>query len=62
MPLGKPIQVRLQDKELRALDAYRRTCADPPTRSRASRELICRGLNLPIHDTAEKSSGGGVGA
>ena len=57
MPLGKPIQVRLQDDELRALDEYRRTCADPPTRSRAGRELICRSLKIAIYETSEPSSG-----
>jgi hypothetical protein len=39
MPVGTPIQVRLQDDELGALDSYRRKKANPPSRSRALREL-----------------------
>ena len=39
MPAGTPIQVRLPDDELGALDSYRREKANPPSRSRALREL-----------------------
>jgi hypothetical protein len=39
MPVGTPIQVRLQDEELQALDGYRREKLNPPSRSRALREL-----------------------
>jgi hypothetical protein len=39
MPAGTPVQVRLQDKELNALDRYRREKLNPPSRSRALREL-----------------------
>jgi hypothetical protein len=39
MPAGTPIQVRLQDEELQALDGYRREKLNPPSRSRALREL-----------------------
>jgi hypothetical protein len=39
MPAGTPIQVRLQDEELQALDDYRREKLNPPSRSRALREL-----------------------
>jgi hypothetical protein len=46
MPVGKPVQVRLQEDELRALDEYRRARANPPTRGGAGRELICSALSL----------------
>jgi hypothetical protein len=62
MSLGKPIQVRLQEDELRALDAYRRACADPPTRSRAGRELICRSLNMDMRGARECPSNEGDAA
>jgi hypothetical protein len=39
MPAGTPIQVRLQDDELGALDSYRRERLNPPSRGRALREL-----------------------
>jgi hypothetical protein len=39
MPPGTPVQVRLPDEELRALDSYRREKLNPPSRSRALREL-----------------------
>jgi hypothetical protein len=39
MPAGTPIQVRLQDEELQALDGYRPEKLNPPSRSRALREL-----------------------
>jgi hypothetical protein len=39
MPAGTPVQVRLPDDELSALDRYRREKANPPSRSRALREL-----------------------
>jgi hypothetical protein len=39
MPSGTPVQVRLPDEELRALDSYRREKLNPPSRSRALREL-----------------------
>jgi len=39
MPAGTPVQVRLPDEELRALDSYRREKLNPPSRSRALREL-----------------------
>ena len=39
MSAGTPVQVRLQDDELDALDRYRREKSNPPTRGRALREL-----------------------
>jgi hypothetical protein len=39
MVAGTPVQVRLQDDELSALDRYRREKLNPPSRSRALREL-----------------------
>ena len=39
MSAGTPVQVRLQDDELDALDRYRREKLNPPTRGRALREL-----------------------
>jgi hypothetical protein len=39
MSVGKPVQVRLQDDELCALDSYRRAKLNPPSRGRALREL-----------------------
>jgi hypothetical protein len=39
MAAGTPIQVRLRDEELSALDSYRRGKLNPPSRSRALREL-----------------------
>jgi hypothetical protein len=39
MAAGTPVQVRLRDDELSALDRYRREKLNPPSRSRALREL-----------------------
>jgi hypothetical protein len=44
MPPGTPVQVRLPDEELRALDSYRRERLNPPSRSRALRELARNAL------------------
>ena len=44
MPPGTPVQVRLPDEELRALDSYRREKLNPPSRSRALRELAQKAL------------------
>jgi hypothetical protein len=41
MPAGTAIQVRLPDDELGALDSYRRKKLNPPSRSKALRELAC---------------------
>jgi hypothetical protein len=39
MPAGTPIQVRLPDEELDALDKYRREHQNPPSRAQAIRVL-----------------------
>jgi hypothetical protein len=39
MSAGTPVQVRLPDEELGALDRYRREKLNPPTRGRALRDL-----------------------
>jgi hypothetical protein len=44
MPAGTPVQVRLPKEELRALDSYRREKLNPPSRSRALRELAQKAL------------------
>jgi hypothetical protein len=44
MPAGVPVQVRLPDDELSALDSYRREKLNPPSRGRALRELARIGL------------------
>jgi hypothetical protein len=44
MPAGTPVQVRLADEELDALDQYRREKMNPPTRGRALRELAREAL------------------
>ena len=40
-----PIQIRVQNDELAAIDAYRRNQSNPPTRPQAARELIRYALN-----------------
>jgi hypothetical protein len=40
-----PVQIRLQDAEREALDQYRRSQTNPPSRARAALELMLRGLN-----------------
>jgi hypothetical protein len=44
MPAGVPVQVRLSDGELSALDSYRREKLNSPSRGRALRELARMGL------------------
>jgi hypothetical protein len=46
MPAGTPVQVRPQDDELGALDSYRREKLNPPSRSRALRQLLRRKYGL----------------
>jgi hypothetical protein len=41
MPVGTPVQVRLQDQEREALDEY---FSNPPTRGQAARDLIRHAL------------------
>jgi len=45
MIAGTPVQIRLHDEELHALDEYRRQHANPPSRAAAGRELIRRALS-----------------
>jgi hypothetical protein len=40
MPAGTPVQLRLQDDELNALDLRRRKQSNPPTRSQELLKLI----------------------
>jgi len=49
MPVGTPVQVRLPDEELSALDSYRRQKLNPPSRSRALRELANFALVSSAH-------------
>jgi hypothetical protein len=49
MVAGTPVQVRLQDDELSALDRYRREKLNPPSRSRALRELANFALASSAH-------------
>jgi hypothetical protein len=41
---GVPVQTRLNLDELSALDSYRRTKPNPPTRGKALRELLHQAL------------------
>jgi hypothetical protein len=40
-----PIQIRFQTDELTAIDAYRRTQSNPPSRPQAIRELLRNALS-----------------
>lgn len=55
MPVGTPIQVRLQNEELDALDRRRRKQPNPPTRGSELRKLIRAVLlgSAPSHDEGE---------
>jgi hypothetical protein len=44
MSAGITVQIRLSDKELDAIDDYRREQRNPPSRPRAIRELARAGL------------------
>jgi hypothetical protein len=57
MPAGTPIQVRLQDEELQALDGYRREKLNPPSRSRALRELANFALAALLTRSIEPAGG-----
>jgi hypothetical protein len=46
-----PIQIRFETDELAAIDAYRRTQLNPPSRPQAIRELLRYALGRP-HDSA----------
>jgi hypothetical protein len=46
-----PIQIRLPDKDCAALDQYRRSQANPPTRPEAIRSLLRKALAGDPHRT-----------
>jgi hypothetical protein len=54
MPAGTPVQLRLQDDELTALDLRRRRQSNPPTRSQELLKLI-----RPILLDSASCQGGG---
>jgi len=51
-----PIQIRLADQDCAALDQYRRSQANPPTRPEAIRELLRKALALG----QRRACGGGL--
>jgi hypothetical protein len=57
MSASTPVQVRLPNEELSALDRYRREKVNPPSRSRALRELanfaLVRSAHSPKPDAIE---------
>jgi hypothetical protein len=58
MPAGVPVQVRLPDDELSALDSYRREKLNPPSRGRALRELARKALREKLIECPARSSTG----
>jgi hypothetical protein len=62
MSAGTPIQVRLQKDELDVLDRYRREQPDPPTRSRALKELARAALrsSTSSHDESDDARASGA--
>jgi hypothetical protein len=56
MPAGVPVQVRLADDEISALDNYRREKLNPPSRSRALRELARQALRERSVESPVQSS------
>lgn len=66
MAAGHPIQARLSEDELNALDSYRRRKLNPPSRAQALRELANRGLagirSAPPLDRANEHEPGTVNA
>jgi hypothetical protein len=53
MLAGYPVQVRLQPEELSAVDEYRRSYANPPSRGEAVRRLTRTGLKYREADKSE---------
>jgi hypothetical protein len=47
-----PIQVQFPDDELAAIDAYRRTQVNPPTRPQAIRDVLRSALSRCINSNA----------
>jgi hypothetical protein len=62
MSAGTPVQVRLPDDELDALDSYRRTQKSPPSRAQAARELMRHALNERMSDGSNAAEHHGVAA
>ena len=56
MPAGTPVQLRLPDEELEALDHYRRKFSNPPSRGRAARELVRGALTEDGHSAPKGAS------
>jgi hypothetical protein len=54
MPAGTPVQLRLRDDELIALDLRRRKQSNPPTRSQELLKLI---RPILLNDTSSRSEG-----
>jgi hypothetical protein len=52
-----PIQVRMSADKVSALDNYRRTMPNPPSRARALRELACGALDKLQHTDASSVHG-----
>jgi hypothetical protein len=48
MSANTPVQVRLPQEELDALDSYRRNQLNPPSRGRALRELASAALRSSV--------------
>lgn len=53
-----PIQIRFQNDELAAIDAYRRNQSNPPSRPQAARELIRYALNQRAGGGEHVNAGG----
>jgi hypothetical protein len=53
MAAGTPVQLRLPDDELNALDARRRKQSNPPTRSQELRKLLRPILLKPSQNESE---------
>jgi hypothetical protein len=58
MEVVTPIQIRFQNDELAAIDAYRRNQSNPPTRPQAARELIRYALNQRASCGDDVNAGG----
>jgi hypothetical protein len=55
-----PIQVQFPDDELAAIDAYRRTQANPPTRPQAIRDVLRNALCLRVNGDHDASASAAV--
>jgi hypothetical protein len=52
-----PIQIRIPDKDCAALDEWRRSQANPPTRPEAIRQLLRKALPLGDRQYADAPAG-----